>query len=332
MRTFKNYIAVFMKNTLLIILILISLFSCSDDNQNQLNVDVSKINSDVKIKRFEQIFYTAKPTDLPKIKKEFRFLFPHDIDSVWVKKMQDKDEQELFAATQKKYPNLTNVKSGLDDLFKHIKYYYPKFKEPTVITLNSNVGYGQRVVYADTILFVSLDVFLGSDSEIYQDYPAYLKNNFTTKQLFVSTGKELVQPIIFPTKDRSFLSRIIQEGKKLYALDAFLPKMDDANKMGYSPEQLAWVETNENMVWSYFVDKEMLYKTDNSLNKRFIEEAPFSKFYLDIDNDSPGKVGAWLGWQIVRSYMKHHKEVGLTDLMKIENEEIFKKSKYKPRR
>ena len=313
------------------LLIVTSLFGCSED-ANNLDVDVSKIKSDVKIKRFEQAFYTAKPEDLPKIKKEFRFLFPHDIDSVWVKKMQDKDEQELYKATQKKYPDLKDVKVGLDDLFKHIKYYYPKFEDPTVITIISNVGFEQRVVYSDTLLFISLDVFLGSDSEIYQDYPAYLKQNFTEKQLFVSAGKELVRPIIFPLKSRTFLAKIIQEGKKLYALDAFLPKIDDANKMGYSPKKLAWVEANESMIWSYFVDKELLYSSDNSLNKRFIEEAPFSKFYLDIDNESPGKVGAWLGWQIVRSYMKHHKEIALKDLMTTDNEVLFKKSKYKPKR
>ncbi len=86
------------------------------------------------------------------------------------------------------------------------------------------------------------------------------------------------------------------------------------------------------MIWSYFVDKELLYSTDNSLNTRFIDLAPFSKFYLDIDNKSPGSVGSWLGWQIVRSFMKYNKDVSLTELMKMDNETIFKKSKYKPNR
>jgi hypothetical protein len=35
---------------------------------------------------------------------------------------------------------------------------------------------------------------------------------------------------------------------------------------------------------------------------RFINPAPFLKF--EIDNESPGQVGGWIGWQIVRSYMK----------------------------
>ena len=320
-----------MKKSILIIVLFSLFFSCSEDT-TKLNVDVSPISAKVNIKRFEKIFYTAKPVDLPKIKKEFRFLFPHDIDSVWIKKMQDKDEQELFVATQKAYPNMDAVKPQLADLFKHVKYYYPKFKEPTIITVNSNVTIEQKTVYADSLLFISLDVFLGKDNKIYQDYPTYLKQNFTKKQLIVASAKELIKPIVFPSKDRTFLARIIQEGKKMYALDAYLPEFDDANKMGYSADQLNWIKLNENMIWRYFIEKELLYNTDLTLNRRFIEEAPFSKFYLDIDNESPGQVGVWLGWQIVRSYMKHNKEVSLTDLMNTKNETIFKESKYKPKR
>ncbi len=319
-----------MKKSILILSVFSILFSCSNDNK--LDVDVSSINSNFKIKRFEQVFYTAKPVDLPKIKKEFRFLFPHDIDSVWVKKMNDKDEQELFLETQKVYPDLKKIKPEFDKLFKHIKYYYPKFKEPTIITINSNVNLEQKVVYADTLLFISLDVFLGKKSYIYEDYPDYLKTNFTTAQMVVSSAKELVKPIVFKSKDRTFLSRIIQEGKKMYAVDAFIPKYDEANKMGYSLAKLKWVKANEQMIWSYFIEKEYLYSTDMDLSKRFIIEAPFSKFYLDIDNDTPGQVGVWLGWQIVKAYMQHNKNVSLKDLMTTKNELIFKKSKYKPNR
>lgn len=224
------------------------------------------------------------------------------------------------------------VKPQLIELFKHVKYYYPKFREPNIITLNSNVALDQKVVYADSLLFISLDVFLGKDSEIYQTYPSYLKQNFTTTQIFVSVAEELARPIIFRSKSRTFLSRIIQEGKKMYVIDAFLPNLEDKDKIGYSLTKMNWIEANESMIWSYFVEKELLYSTDISLNKRFISDSPFSKFYLDIDNSSPGKVGSWLGWQIVRSYMKHNKEVSLADLLNSKNETIFQQSKYKPKR
>ncbi len=319
-----------MKKQFVIIILITLLFSCN--SKNRLKVDVSNIPSDVNITRFEKVFYNSKPSDLPKIKKEFRILFPHDIDSIWVKKMQDKDEQELFAETMRVYPNLKEVKLQLDDLFKHVKYYYPKFEDPKIITLISDVDFNQKVVYADSLLFISLDVFLGKDSKIYKDYPLYLKENFTKKQLIVSTAKELVKPIVFPVKDRTFISKMIQEGKKMYALDAFLPNFDDASKMGYTEKKLQWSQMNEDMIWSYFVEKELLYSTDSSLAKRFLSDAPFSKFYLDIDNESPGNIATWLGWQIVRSYMKHNNKVSLTELMKTDNDIVYKKSKYKPKR
>ena len=41
---------------------------------------------------------------------------------------------------------------------------------------------------------------------------------------------------------------------------------------------------------------------------RFIKPLLFSKFYLEIDNQT-GRVGQWLGWQIVRSYMENHEDV-----------------------
>ena len=53
-----------------------------------------------------------------------------------------------------------------------------------------------------------------------------------------------------------------------------------------------------------------LYSTDPELIKRFISPAPFSKFYLNIDVDSPGQIGQWIGLQIVKAYqMKERKSI-----------------------
>jgi uncharacterized protein YjaZ len=39
----------------------------------------------------------------------------------------------------------------------------------------------------------------------------------------------------------------------------------------------------------------------------------------------------WVGWQIVKSYMKSNKEVTLSDLMnEIDAQKILSKSKYRP--
>jgi uncharacterized protein YjaZ len=101
--------------------------------------------------------------------------------------------------------------------------------------------------------------------------------------------------------------------------------------MGYTKEQLDWCYNNEAQMWRYFIDNKSLFDTDNKLNTRFLEPAPFSKFYLEIDSESPGRTGAWIGWQIVRSFMKNN-NVTLQELFEEEAKELFEQSKYKPRK
>ena len=73
-----------------------------------------------------------------------------------------------------------------------------------------------------------------------------------------------------------------------------------------------------------------LFKTDNDLIDRFIIPAPFSKFYLEIDNESPGKIGQWIGWQILRSFRKKNPSFKIADILNLSSEELFKKANYKP--
>jgi uncharacterized protein YjaZ len=78
------------------------------------------------------------------------------------------------------------------------------------------------------------------------------------------------------------------------------------------------------------VENEYLYSTETRLNQRFLDPAPFSKFGLELDNESPGRLGRYIGWQIVRSFMENN-EINLKQLLTMPEEEIFKKSNYKPR-
>jgi len=298
--------------------------------ENKLDIDVSDIEVNMLIKRFDQEFYSGEASNLPELKNSYPYLFPaQNPDSIWVAKMQDKDEQELFAETQKLYRNFNDEEEQLTDLFKHVKYYYPNFNPPTIITLLTNVDYESRVIYADSLVLISLDMYLGKDSKIYEDFPMYIKNNFTKEHLIVDVAKEIANVQIQLSSDRTFISRIIHEGKKMYVLDAYLPKVSDAVKIGYSQEQIDWAEFNDQDVWKYFVQNNLLFSTDPELSRRFIDTAPFSKFYEANDNETPGSIGIWFGWQIVRAFMQNNIAT-LQELLKTNNEEIFKRSKYKP--
>ena len=107
--------------------------------------------------------------------------------------------------------------------------------------------------------------------------------------------------------------------------------MEDAQKINYSEDQLAWSKNNEEQIWRNFIEQEYLYSTDNKLGQRFLDPAPFSKFGLELDNDSPGRIGRFIGWQIVRAFMDKN-DVSLQQMMELPAEELFKKSNYKPAR
>ncbi|RLD76524.1 MAG: gliding motility lipoprotein GldB [Bacteroidetes bacterium] len=315
---------------LVIFLFLVSFAACSKKENNK--IDVSNIDIETKVIRFDQKFYTTPPEKLADLKAEFPYLFPQaNPDSVWVNKMKNKDEQELFAETEKVYNDFTEETKQLTELFKHIKYYYPRFKQPKVITLLSNVDYDSKVVLADSLLFISLDVFLGTDSPIYQTHPNYIKQNNNKEHLIVAVAEQFAKQIIPPTNDKSFVSKMVQEGKKLALIQIFLPNIIPQVIIGYTVDQYEWAEKSEAEIWKYFIQKEYLYSSDHQLTKRFIEDAPFSKFFLEVDKDSPGRIGMWFGWRIVDSYLSNN-ETGIRETMITDNEEIFKNSRYKPKK
>jgi len=317
-----------MYKRIIFLLVLLLLVHCT--KENKLDIDISDIEVNTIIKRFDQEFYTSSVSKLPELKNNYPYLFPvQNPDSVWVHKMQNKDEQELFVETQRLYSNFTDQEEQLTDLFKHIKYYYPNFNAPKIITLLTNVDYESRVIYADSLLLISLDMYLGKESNIYEDFPNYIKINFTKDHLIVDVAKAFANVQIPLSSDRTFISRIIQKGKEMYVLDAYLPKLSDAEKIGYTQEQINWADFNDQDIWKYFVQNKLLFSSDPELSRRFVDNAPFSKFYQANDNETPGRIGVWFGWQIVRAYMQNNKTT-LQDLLKVNNEEIFKRSKYKP--
>lgn len=304
-------------------------FFLSCDKKNTIEKAVAEIPLEVKIERFDKIFFETPPQDLEKVKKEFPYFFPAGNDnSIWLNKMQDPLWRELYTEVQKKYANIELVKSELTSLFKHIKYYFPKTKTPKVITIISEMDYSNKAIYTDSLVIISLELYLGKEHKFYQ-FPNYIKQNFEQKQIMPDIVSSFSLQKIAPLTDKKMLSQMIYYGKQLYLKDLLLPEYSDADKMGYSEQQIIWCQENESYMWRYFLENEMLYSDDQKLIPRFINPAPFSKFYLEIDNESPGQVGAWIGWQMVRSFAKNN-NVPLSDLLKMNAKEIFEKSKYKP--
>lgn len=323
-----SFLMTFNRSFLLLILLSFALLGCKDDTA--LEEEISKIDIQFEIERFDRDFAMTTPDNLDSIKAEYPFLFPDKTpDSVWIARMTDPYQIELNEATSKVFPDFNDQEAEISKLFQHLKYYDKVFKEPRVITYTNFVQYRDKAIVTDTIVLIAIDNYLGKDHEFYGGIPRYIAENLEPSQITVDLAKAYAQRQIFQLQKKTLLDDMIYFGKQLYFMDKMIPFKTDAEKIGYSQEQLDFAKVNEGMIWTYFVEKELLFDTDSSLSGRFIADAPFTKFYLELDSETPGRLGQYIGWQIVRAYMENN-EVSLQELMQKEAKEIFNKSNYKP--
>jgi len=319
----------YMKNFFWMCLLLSFFSSCEKNDKTEQ--EIAKIHMDISVVRFDKEFAEVTPETFPALKQKYPMFFPKQFaDSVWLKRITtDTLQQQLNIEVDKVYPTSQELEEDFTDLFQHISYYFPEFTAPVLYFATSDVEYRNRVILADSLAIVGLDNYLGSEHPFYEQIPLYIGKNLKPSQITQDFASAYARSLISTPKKRNLLSQMIYFGKSLYLKDLWLPSTSDAEKIGYTEAEYTWAQENEVDMWRYFIERELLYSTDPKLPGRFINAAPFSKFYLEIDNESPGMIGRYIGWQMVRSYMKKN-PTSLQQLMILAPETIYKESKYKP--
>ena len=320
-----------MKNIVSLFVFFLLIFACN--TEKNFEEEIAKIPMDIKVERFDKLFSDMSLDNLPKLKQDYPFMFAKKYtDSFWIERahdtMQIKLQEEVFEA----YPEFEEEEKDSKSLFQHIKFYFPEFKAPRLITITSMIDYRSRVIVTDTITLISIDSYLGSNHEFYQGIQKYIREDFEKEHIVIDLAAEYAKKYIFQGENKTLLDEMIYFGKQLYFMDEVIPFKSEAERISYSQEQLEWANLNESYIWRYFVERELLFSTDSKLPGRFINPAPFTKFYLEeIDSESPGRLGQYMGWQMVRAYMENN-EVTLKEMLIKSPEEIFNNSKFKPRK
>lgn len=307
-----------------------SLISCSE--KTKVNSDFEKVPVEMSLQRFDKEFMETPLADFQNLKKKFPFLLPGNVaDETWMEKRNDTLFKEVYSEVQLSFKDTKQLENNLKSLFQHIKYYFPEQNPGKVITLISDMDLEAKTIYTDSLTIISLDTYLGKNHRFYQGFEPYTLIDFEPSNIVPDLAEAFaVTKIQFP-RDRQLLSQMIYFGKLMYAKDVLIPETPDNEKIGYSVDKLKWCEENESQMWKYFIENKLLFSSESKLYGRFIQKAPFSKFYLDLDNETPGRAGVWVGWQIVRSYMKNN-DVTLQELFAKDAKEIFDNSKYKPKK
>jgi len=314
-------------------LILLSLccFMASCDQNSKLNSEAEDLSIDLELVRFDQEFAQASAMDLPRLKNNFPRLFPEQVpDSLWISKMQSDLQKEIHAEVNQAFPNFDKEKEDLERFFKYAKYYFPSYKLPKVYTLAEEVNYRNKLVLTEDLLLISLDNYLGQDHKFYGGLADYIAFQQDKRFLLSDVAEAFAKQHVDEKRSRKFMSEMIYYGKILYLKDLLIPFESDAAKLYYSEDQLQWAEENETQIWSFFVERNLIYSTDSTLEDRFINLAPYSKFYLELDAESSPRIGQYIGWQIVKAFMNKNPNTSIKELLNMESDAIFKKSNYKP--
>ena len=227
------------------------------------------------------------------------------------------------------YGDLSELQQEFEQAFQYLSHYYPEVKIPRLYTAVTGFS-GNDLLVSDSVIIVGLEYYLGENATYRPlEFPNYILKRYQPQYIVPSTVLLLSGPYNkSPFEDKTMLAEMIYFGKAYYFSQRILPYTADSLLIGYSGEDLNNVANNQDLIWAHFVDKQLLYETSHFTKKKYMDERPNT---VEIGNKCPGRIGEWLGWQIVDRFMQRESEIGLTDLMESEDVQgIFTQSKYKP--
>ena len=237
--------------------------------------------------------------------------------SVMRQYIQDPTIQALYADVMKQYATLDWLEADLGNVFSRIKSNIPEWEEPLVYTYISGGDVEIPVKYSDSVLIIGLDLFLGKDYDMYQLWglPNYLTNRMTSEFLLFKTtmliGESMTES--YERSGNNLLASIIYEGKLLYFCEMMLPQKTDSTLIGYTSSEITWAEKNFREVWKYFKKEKLLQSDKRQDIHPYVDEGTGCSAFMAT---TVPRIGCYIGWQIVRAYMKKHPEESLSDLLK----------------
>ncbi|MDE6270129.1 MAG: hypothetical protein K2M12_04650 [Muribaculaceae bacterium] len=174
-------------------------------------------------------------------------------------------------------------------------------------------GRPQSIVFADSVMLIALNHYLGADYPGYASLPAYARSVKTPTHLAQDIAEALTATA-YPRvaeADATVLSRLLYEGA-LAEARVRLCGISDAEALDYDAETYDELLAHEAEIWQLLVGRGLLYSTLPSDADRLVAPAPATAV---LASNLPGRVGRFLGLRIVRSYLKRNPETPLATLL-----------------
>jgi len=346
-----------MKKLLAVSLIMLALSACN--NSANSIPDVSRVNINLDFQRFEHDLFLVDTNailrglqSLDQKYPSFTPVFVHGVlglpDSTAIIENEVRHfislNNSIYQEVQKKYRDLSDIKNALQKNFQFVKYYFPSYAIPKIITLIGPIDAMAKMDNGDystdflgrDFLGISLQFYLGKDFPLYHAQyfidnvaPLYRSRRFETVYI-PSDAMKLVTDDLYPDKStgKPLVEQMIEKGKQWWLLDKFMPTSADSLKTGYTQKQLNWCKQNEGLIWNYFITNETLESIDPTTVQNYLGESPTTQ---GMPESSPGNIGQWVGWQIVKKFAIQNPSLKPAEVMTMPPRKILTEAKYKPK-
>ena len=334
--------------TLLFLIFIFLLIGCT----NSKGPDVSKIKVDIPIERFDQSFFALDTNNIAAGLKALMQSHPDfytdfmqqilgvsgsDTNTISqdVSKIFIRGYSPMYHSLSQQYSDVGWLRKDLQKAFQYVKYYFPEYKTAKIILFMGPLD-APGVALTRSGIAIGLQQFGGKDFPAYQSmeaqqlFPAYISRRFEPQYIVVNSMKAVSEDI-YPDRSgaKGLVEQMIEKGKKWWLLDKFLPATPDSLKTGFTKQQLDWCQANEGMIWNDVITTQKDLHTKNPLAiQNYLGEAPFTQ---SLGPSSPGNIGQWIGWQVVKKFADKNSSMSIADVLKADARKILEEAKYKPK-
>lgn len=254
-------------------------------------------------------------------------------DSVFLKKWytlySNKYIDSLLDEVHHVFGDERSLRESFVHAFRNIKSYYPDFVPPRVLTVIT--GMDTDLLVTDSTIVVGLDFYLGEDAKYRPPVFEYLMKQYTPDMIVPSCVMIYGIGNRFNRNDPSnqtVLADMVAYGKSFVFAKAMLPCTADSTLMWYSTIEMTSAREHEDLIWRTLISNEVIYSTNHLVKQRYLEPRPNT---YEVSVKCPGRIGQWVGWQIMEAYRHRHPEADLQTLMvMMDPTNILKESHYKP--
>ena len=329
-----------------VIFLVLSMYACKND---PFKVDTSGIDISLNIKRLDHDLFRV-PKDNPQeyidsLRTEYGQFF--DLYNYQVVGLGDPELptypehlniflkdfriKEAKKKVREVFPDIQYIRKELKSAFKHYKYYFPEKNIPDIYTMIS--GFNQSIVTDTGFIGISLDKYLGSDFYFYGrlGWAEYKQQKMHKKKIPSDCMKAwalMHYPFNDSTQKANLLSRMIYRGSIIYYVKSMLPEDPVRRILGFKKKKMKWCRENEENMWAYFLDKELLFTSNEATYRKYLGDGPFTSTFT---KKSPPRTGVWIGYRIIKKFMRETSDYTLKELMHTDDyQNILNKSAYSP--